>query len=266
MARHLERFAVMGARGLVAVSPVYLADLRARYPRAPTFRLGTHGTIPFGWLRRDFEAVGALPMGSAPESPVFVVAYVGVGDVVMRRSFRRLVMGLARLRCVAPDIVNKCRIRLAGTRGGWREGDPKVLWNEAQSAGVGDLVDEDPRIISYSDATSIALAADGLLVLGVDDPAYMPSKLFPYALTGKPLLACMHRESQANDYFRRFPDLGTIIHFGGSATAEEDQRLLEFMCQVISRRREERRAVAAEHSAETMTRRHVELFEACLRH
>lgn len=88
---------------------------------------------------------------------------------------------------------------------GW---SARFFGEEAAAVGVGDLVLEDPRIVAYSDAVSWVVAADGLLVLGVDDSAYMPSKLFLYALTGKPLLACMKWTSQVNSVFREFPDLG----------------------------------------------------------
>src|SRR6185312_11565165 len=105
------------------------------------------------------------------------------------------------------------QICLYGTDGGWREGERRILQHQADLAGIGDLVTEDPRIVPYSQATVITSAADGLMVLGVDDPAYMASKLFSYAQLGKPLLACLHAGSQMNDYFEKYPELGTVIHF-----------------------------------------------------
>jgi len=266
LSRYLESFAVGGAKGLIAVSPDYLASLSARYPRAPAFAAGRSAVIPFGVRVEDFSA-GDGPKG-APQKAIglHTISYVGVGDVVMQKSFRRLVAGLARVRRIAPDIVNRCRIHLSGTQGGWREGERKVLWNEAKAAGVGDVVVEDPGIVSYSEAVSQAVAADGLLVLGVDDPAYMPSKLFLYALTGKPLLACMHWASQVNDHFQEFPDLGSLIHFAApeEIEAEEDLRLLGFFDQIVAGKRFARSEIQEKHSAGCMTRRHVEVFEACL--
>jgi len=243
-----------------------LTNLNARYPHAQAFAAGTAVEIPFGARVEDFSAVDRPLEVRDEANGLCTIGYVGVGDVVMQKSFRRLVAGLARLRRRAPDIVNRCRIQLAGTKGGWRDGDLKVLWEEGAAVGVGDLVSEDPRIIAYSSAVSQAVAADGLLVLGVDDSAYMPSKLFLYALTGKPLLACMKWTSQVDSVFREFPELGVLIHFLApeEVEVEEDDLLLEFLRQVIAGRRFARSAVQERHSATAMTRRHVELFEACL--
>jgi hypothetical protein len=95
----------------------------------------------------------------------------------------------------------------------------------------------------------------------------MPSKLFLYALTGKPLLACLHTDSQVNDYFKRFPELGMLIHFSGPAemAAAEDARLLEFLRQVAARQTFAREKIRAEFSAAAMARRHAELFEKILK-
>lgn len=267
LSKYLEAFAVNGAIGLVSVSPNYLAELRGRYPLAQTFRGGNQAVIPFGVLPLDLE-VACKRTGQRPANDrLRNIVYVGVGDIVMQKSFRRLIAGLARLRHRHPDLIGLCRLCLAGTHGGWKPGDPKVLFDEAVAVGLGNLVTEDPQILSYPVATSLAVAADGLLVLGVDDPGYMPSKLFPYAMTGKPLLACLHWQSQANEYFERFPELGTLIHFAAPCEVEsnEDSRLLTFLRQVVSRQEIDRARILAVHSAEAMARQHAELFERCLK-
>jgi len=173
---------------------------------------------------------------------------------------------LARLRRSYPEIVGRFRLRLTGTQGGWNPSDPKILYDEAVAAGIGDLVEEDPRIVSYPVATSLAIAADALLVLGVDDPAYMPSKLFLYALTGKPLLASMHWQSQVNDYFNRFPELGTLIHFGAlvGMESDEDSQILCFLNDVIERKDIRRDRIWKAHSALLMAFQHAELFQRCV--
>jgi len=268
LAKYFESFAVRSAKALVSVSPNYLIQLRTRYPSAIAFEKGRHATIPFGALPSDIlNAEKLLRRQSPVPDNVRTIAYVGVGGVVMQRSFRRLAAGLARLRQTWPDVVNQCRICLAGTQGGWKEGDAKILWNEAYAIGIGDIVIEVPNIVSYSAAVSDASHADGLLVLGADDEAYMPSKLFLYAITGKPLLACMHWKSQVNDYFNRFPDLGLIIHFAAPSEVEleEDARLMRFLKLVITRTQFERSYIKAEYSAKTMSRRHANLFEQCVK-
>src|SRR5437773_667343 len=263
LAKYLEAFAVNGATGVVSVSPNYLIDLRERYPLARGCKVGRNAVIPFGVLPLDLDVARKRARQSSTDEILRTIAYVGVGAAIMQRSFRRLADGLARLRRSYPEIVGRFRLRLTGTQGGWNPSDPKILYDEAVAAGIGDLVEEDPRIVSYPVATSLAIAADALLVLGVDDPAYMPSKLFLYALTGKPLLASMHWQSQVNDYFNRFPELGTLIHFGAlvGMESDEDSQILCFLNDVIERKDIRRDRIWKAHSALLMAFQHAELFQ-----
>ena len=264
LARHMERFAVEKAEGLVSVSPNYLETLKRRYPKARPFGRGNLVTIPFGARSADFPPSKSTPEPASRDRRL-TISYVGVGGVVMEKSFRHLAAGLARLRRQRPDLLQRFQICLYGTDGGWREGERRILQHQADLAGIGDLVTEDPRIVPYSQATVITSAADGLMVLGVDDPAYMASKLFSYAQLGKPLLACLHAGSQMNDYFEKYPELGTVIHFATdeAKTKQEDACLLGFLAQLAASEAIDRSRVAAEHSSLAMTQRIVALFAAC---
>ena len=266
LAKHMERFALQSAAGLIAVSPDYLAQIHDRYPRFKCVQPGRNRAIPFGVLERDFEVAKASPPAASHAPAILEIIYVGAGRSIMAKSFQRICQGLARLRQSEPGLLKDLKIRLLGTYAYWTPGDPKELQTLAESEGVGDLVAEEPARIGYVKALRLALDAQGLLVLGVDDPAYMPSKLFLYALTGKPLLACLHDNSQVNDYFKRFPELGTLIHFFGPAekVGAEDRLLRDFLLQVAGRQTFARDNIRQEYSGATMARQHVDLFEKCL--
>jgi glycosyltransferase involved in cell wall biosynthesis len=266
LTKYLEYFAMKHAAGLVAVSPVYLEQLRRRYPHFRCVQPERTATIPFGADERDLVVARQPTPTSGYRSAVLDIVYVGAGRSIMAKSFRRICRGLARLKLSASGLIANIKIRLRGTYAYWQPGDPTELQSLAQAEGVGEMVEEQPARIGYVDAVRMALDAAGLLVLGVDDPAYMPSKLFLYALTGKPLLACLHARSQVNDYFQCFPELGTLIHFDGPAAAEavEDALLHEFLQQVAAQQTFPRETVRAEFSADAMARRHADLFEKCL--
>src|SRR5205823_6151805 len=83
----------------------------------------------------------------------------------------------------------------------------------ATKAGVADLVAERPERVSYRRSLELLLESDGALVLGVDDSGYMPSKLFNYGLSGKPLLASLHRESPGFSKFQEIRSLGHVLWF-----------------------------------------------------
>lgn len=262
LSRYMEAFAVNSAAGLVSVSPEYLRVLRDRYPGAEGLAEGRAVTIPFGVREEDFDA--SPPDGiSEGRSPSFDVVYVGVGAEIMAKSFRAIAESLARLRRKGDPLVGQLRIRLFGTDGRWRAGRPKILHEVATEAGVGDLVDEQPTILAYRKALALAAGADGLLVLGVDDPAYMPSKLFLYASTGKPMLASMRHDSQVIGYFTKYSDLGRLMQFGRGAADEEgsDEALQLFLQDMASGKSFARTGVRHDFSAQKMAERHAELFE-----
>ena len=60
-----------------------------------------------------------------------------------------------------------------------------------------DLVEESPGRVPHLDAIQILLDSDALVLLGSEAPHYTASKLFPYILAAKPLLAVSHEESSA---------------------------------------------------------------------
>jgi glycosyltransferase involved in cell wall biosynthesis len=261
LASLMERFAVEKAKGLLSVSPHYLATLKQRYPNAIAFADGGHAeTIPFGGREPDYPA----PMQRA--HPPFIIAYVGAGGALMEKSFSYLMRLFAALSKVEPNLVRQFQIRLVGTDSGWTDGQPKYLKNLADALGLADLVTEDPTLVPYSKATRIAADADGLLVLGVDEPAYMASKLFSYASLQKPLLACIGCRSQMNDYFSRYPDLGNLLHFdeGEGSDPHNEALLHDFLIKVMNNHRSPRVELLAAHSGEAMTQKLVKFLDACV--
>ena len=142
---------------------------------------------------------------------------------------------------------------------------PKELELIATEYGLQEIVREEPTYIPYLVALQKIQVADGLLILGVDDPAYMPSKLFLYALTGKPLLVCLHPQSQAEEYFQKTPEIGHLIQFENQMTEESDlQSVKDFLDEVRQRKLMDRKKALNPWLSSAMSRQHVELFERCL--
>jgi hypothetical protein len=226
---------------------------------------GATQVIPFAVSPSDLEVVGqGQEMDtSAPCRPRII--YVGSGGSIMRRSFAVLCETLAYLRdkeLVPPD---GPRIELYGTLRGWREGSPKELAEVAIEYGIGDLVDERPGWVSYRKSLELLLKSDGALVLGVDDAGYMPSKLFIYAYSGKPLLALLHKEGPAFAEFQKNSNLGHALWFsetGAIPVAEAATVLQKFLAEVERKDRFDRSSVVEPFLARNMAARHVELFNA----
>ncbi|MGZ5581624.1 MAG: glycosyltransferase [Usitatibacter sp.] len=260
----LERWALKRASGLVSVSPDYLDELALRYPTYACVRRDRCVVIPFAATELDISAARALTGGHAASNGFLDVVYTGAGSAIMAKSFARICSELREFRSEEPEWAARLRIRLIGTDSGWTQGSPRTLQDVAAQFGVGDLVEEAPTRIEYLEALRAVLAADGLLILGVDDPAYMPSKLFTYALTGKPILACLHADSRSGEYFERDRGLGYLMRFDRDRSPDDGLALRRFLRDVADHRVTDRSAAIEEYLSLAAARRHAEFFDACI--
>jgi len=270
ISRFLEANVTGAAAGLVAVSPHYIDALRRRYGTAgkPWARPGCAAAIPFSALDVDLRAATA-GMAEQPrkEGPPYRIVYVGAGGPVMMKSFTVFCHVLSQFRTRFRDQCEGLRVELFGTVLGWKPGDPRTLAEIAQRYAIDDMIWEDPGRVSYRRSLELLLQSDGTLVFGVDDPAYMPSKLFTYAISGKPLLASLHREGPAFALFQRFPDLGHAIWFKQDCDIPLEAAIREiqaFLHEVVCRRSCDRGGHIEPFLSPAMACRHRELFEACL--
>jgi hypothetical protein len=264
----MERFSVCYATGLIVVSQRYIDALRACYGGlAPEWLAsGRHAVIPFAAFEKDLRE-GEKTMRELVSAADLSIHYVGIGGDIMARSFALFCRALNRLRQAHHPFADKVKVRLFGTAYGWKLGDAKILEAIARDCGVGDLVLESPARTSYRRSLELLLECDGALILGVDDDGYTPSKLFSYALSGKPLLAALRRESPAFTHFRRTPSLGHAMWFDHSSEmpeAEAEKVLDAFLQEAATRQTVNRRPVLMAYMAPVMAQAHVELFEVCI--
>jgi glycosyltransferase involved in cell wall biosynthesis len=266
-ARLIERRAAASASGLIAVSPHYLELMRSRYAdrRPPWLKPERQAVIPFAVLPRDLQAAGA---GSAETAGgVRRIVYVGTGGAVMARSFRVLCKCLAELRRLQPQVLENIRIELYGTSSAVAADMDAHLARIAGECDVAELVGEYPARVTYRHSLELLRQSDGALVLGVDDAGYMPSKLATYAYSGKPLLACLHRDGPALAMLRAQPALGHALWFSQTQDmplADAAAVVAAYLEEVRSCRSFARQAELAPHTAATMAARHAQLFETCL--
>jgi glycosyltransferase involved in cell wall biosynthesis len=266
----LEAHVMKAALGLVAVSPHYIDVLRRRYGAADPLwtRPGRAAVIPFSAMAGDLRlAAQGMKREARKSGPPYRILYVGVGGPVMMKSFKLFCKSLSQFRNRCPKQCEGIRIELFGTALGWKPGDPRTMADMAAEYGIGDIFSEEPGRVSYRRSVELLLQSDGALAFGVEDLGYMPSKLFSYALSGKPLLAVFHHEGPAYAQFHRLPNLGHALWFTeDSEIALEDAMtaVQAFVREVVARQSFDRRGDVAPFLAPAMACRHVELFEACV--
>jgi glycosyltransferase involved in cell wall biosynthesis len=266
LSKWIEKLTVPRATGLISVSPNYLQVMLQRYRQAKPVWVAPerNAVIPFGVLPHDFEVVGPVLQSHRCKKKII---YVGVGGGVMSRSFSLLCRALSQLRQKASTSIDDARIHIYGTMPDWHDGDIKPLENIAKDHNVDDAVCEAPRRVTYRRSIELLLNGDGALILGADDAAYMPSKLFGYALSGKPLLAVLHKKSPAYAMFQRHPLFGHVLWFDDFeeiSLASACDVLGAFFKEVKNGQTFDRRILVEPYLATTMSVRHASFFDSCV--
>jgi hypothetical protein len=210
--RYMEPFVLRHASGITAVSPSYPQQLFKRYAWAKRLPVLVQ---PFPGDEQDLvRAASASPVMRHWQSGLIHWVYAGAIAPPMLRPVRAL---FAALRDHAPGLVARLRLHFIGT--GYAGGNP-VVSPLAREYGLQAVVDEHPRRIPYSEVLAVIKQAHALLVIGSDDATYTASKLYPYLLARKPLLAIVHERSPIADVMKRVRG-GVCIGF-----ADEDENAL----------------------------------------
>lgn len=191
----LEGWSFQRAAGAMSVSPSYLADLRNRYRY---FAAVPSEVIGFGASRADLEQAVANAHGeqtfSRDRGEVHLL-YTGASGPVMPHSLKVLFTALRLYREQSPERAARLRFHFIGTSyvaNG--QGKPSVIPVAAQ-CGVADQVEEISHRIGHLEALRWQQNADALLLPGSSDHAYSPSKVYPYFLTGRPILGLVFKGS-----------------------------------------------------------------------
>jgi hypothetical protein len=197
----MEPWVLRNCSGLTTVSPDYPGQLAARYPGIGLPRVLVQG---FPGAARDFERLPESPAGSLPFNPDDGCrhwVYVGRGgeDMAMAASAFFVALAQAHAAGIATDV----RVHLIGTSYARSGSGQETFSPLAQKHGVGDMVIEQTDRIGYAQTLWCLRNADALVVPGSDDPAYTASKIYPYLLARKPLLAIFHGRSTVVDLFRK---------------------------------------------------------------
>lgn len=191
MHRWMEPRVLQKCAGLTAVSPAYPAQLRARY----SFDLPPVLVQPFPGAKGDFERLRRDASAAGHDKIEWL--YVGRGGADMATSLRALFIAI---RDHAPlSLKKRLRLRFVGTSYAAAGKGVRTVVPIAEEVGLADLVEESPDRISYEQTLAMLVRADALIVPGSDDPSYTASKIYPYLLAGRPLLAVFHRESSVVD-------------------------------------------------------------------
>ena len=263
MSRWLEPYVLRRASHVVSVSPQYPLDLSNRYPWFDPKRATV---LPFGAPRVDFDVLKQTRVCNPifdPHDRWSHWVYVGRAGHDMEFSLSALFTALAEERLHNPERYQSLRLHFVGTSYADGDSGESTVFPIAHRCGVGDIVSEQPRRISYFEALQCLVDADALLVPGSDDPGYTASKLYPYILAGKPLLAVFHEASTVLDILRQ-TGAGTVVSFGtedGVGAVADRVQAAWFEPQAWSAPPATDWGAFEPYTAEEMTRRLTDVFD-----
>ena len=212
----LEPWTMRKVSGLTVVSGAYAETLRSRYPW-----ITEHDclTLPFGANEKDAEVAKSIydanrffDRGDGFIHGVYVGRAGRDMDVSLSVLFDAFKAGLKE----APDLFSRVRLHFIGTD--YAPPDKARQWvlPIAARQGVAAFVTEEPNRVAYFNALTLLNDADFLLVPGSDDPQYTASKIYPYILSRKPLLAVFHEASSVVSVLRQ-THAGEVMTFTGAS-------------------------------------------------
>jgi hypothetical protein len=188
--RILEPFVVSRCAGFLSVSERYLSDLNDRYGArtAKQPRL----VKPFPGEPEEQAEVPRKGLQKAGTGSLW--RYIGRGGEDMRFALRGFLAAWKRAReegNAPPELV----FEAIGTSYAQAGTGIASLRPEAGAWGLdGSFVERTDRV-AYSEALALMQDSDALVVFGSDDPGYTASKIYPYVLSRRPLLAIFHEKS-----------------------------------------------------------------------
>jgi hypothetical protein len=255
------------ASGLLSVSDAYIEALRHRFPSLAGVPAET---APFGHADSDIEAarrVGRAWRWSRPGAPFLTCVCAGRIAPPMLASLEAFVSLLAHAQAQGAAPLADMRAGFLGT--GYKPaGNPAVSAAAASRFAVADRIAERPDRAPLLDAIKTLLEADILLILGSEDAAYQPSKLYQYLSLRKPLVCVAPATSRLAETVR---ELKSVVFIAAETTdmtgavqhaAAKLTRLLADGGGAYS----DREPMLERFSARALAARECDLFERALAH
>jgi len=255
----LEPVAMKQADGLISVSETYIRVLKDRYPQIKHIPAST---ITFGAFETDLKIAlnNQDKFKQILETGFKNIVYIGRGGMDMHKAiapfFETFRLGLSN----QPALFNQCRLYFIGTSyAPSGQGTPTIL-PLAQQYGIEKNVVEITDRIGFYHTLATLQQADALFIPGSDDPNYTASKIYPYLLTKKPLLAIFNSQSPALSVLNEF---GVKDVYSYDQTPDIQVKIEAFFNRAIRGETIDLRynpMAFDKYSAKTMTKLQCELF------
>ena len=256
--KFLERIAMKRVGGLISVSQSYLNALKQTY--APVTNIPAE-VITFGAFEQDIRIAEQYcdAFEKLLDSATINLVYVGRGGNDMHPAIGKLFAAFKKGRLAEPQVFSRIKMYFIGTSYAPAGQSKQTVIPLAKTFGIENNIIEITDRISYFHALVTLKQADGIFIPGSDDPKYTASKIYPYLLVKKPLLALFNPESPALKVLKEYG----VRHVFDFASATDDA-LLDFLRQLANRQSAADNynpEAITKYSARTMTKKQCSLFD-----
>jgi hypothetical protein len=264
--KYLEPLALKQADGLISVSPYYITDLKARYPVIKNI---PSAVITFGAFEPDLDiasaASGEFKQLLLPDK--INIVYVGRGGLDMHQAISPLFKSLKKGLDDEPELFIKLKFYFIGTSYAPAGKGKQTISSLAKHFEVDKSVIEITDRISYYHTIITLNQADALFIPGSDDPRYTASKIYPYLLSKKPLVAIFNKNSSVVNIINECTKNALVFTFDTETNILGDilyQTLSNWakgdFTQLLLNKNFEK------YSAENQTEMQTEIFEKAIKH
>ncbi|MET3979681.1 hypothetical protein ABIB62_002270 [Mucilaginibacter sp. UYP25] len=256
--KYLEPIALKNTSGLISVSGGYIDQVKSRYPEIKDI---PSAVITFGAFAPDLKIAqeNRESFKSLLSKDFINIVYVGRGGKDMYRAISPVFEVFKTVLTNDPARFSKVRFHFIGTSYAPAGHGIATILPLARQFGIEANLIETTNRISYYHTLLTLQQADVLFIPGSDDPQYTASKIFPYLLTNKPVLAIFNKASSAISIMH---DYGVQHVYNYDEVTPSD--LYEFFNQLVNgnfKKVEYNAGSVKKYAAAEMTRAQCRLFD-----
>lgn len=195
IAQLLEPIAVKKASLITGVAAGYYEPMLDRNPHLKI--QAQYGAMPYGGEQADHDLLSQLdiqPYLFSKNPNNIQLVYAGA---MLPKAFGPLEAIFKSIR-LHPEIFKQVEFHFIGTGKSTQDSNAFNIKPLADKYGLWQsVVFEYPQRIPYLDVLIHLQQADGVFILGSTEPHYTPSKAYQGILSGKPILAVLHKDCSA---------------------------------------------------------------------
>lgn len=264
--KYMEPIAMREVNGIISVSQGYCDTLQQRYSNISSDNCMV---IPFGAFSKDFEVLESQNLSNNffdSKDGYTHIVYVGVCHN-MNTSISLLLKAFKIGLSENKELFKKVRMHFIGTSYAPNNEGKQSVIPIAEKEGVLPYIDEHTNRVSYFEALKLLKDAHVLVMLGTDDLHYTASKLYPYIMAQKPLLAIFHSKSSVVRILKE-TEAGEAVGFDDTTSIDKCesivfQQLRNLLCKLPFTPNTNWKAFEP-YTAREMTRKQADFFNKVL--